>query len=440
MNNATNKKIPEDIAKRIIEILTETSKPIRLIAKDTVYKIEFADGQRIIINFNSENGRLWLAGKSVAAEYEFNDKQWLSKQDGSEFYSTLKKLIHDLLIGNSQNNVYGELTVVEQEEYIQHNATHNEQTEKKKFSWLQALILVVLVIFGYKYISSTERAKHQDIASSETVKMQPVNNRAEIKCDATMPPNGASATFENMSGNPSNRAQISLSNGHSHDLIVYFTKPNSAIPVHAVYVRARNQALTSLDPGDYELMFSIGSTWCNFKDGFKNADYTKLSTNFVLKPKQESIFSMQSTGVKPEQFKIFMRTKDDTPAIPEQVISGGDMQLQRAKDGHYYIQGSINGTPITFLVDTGATVTTIKQNLAITGGIKDCQAAQSNTANGIVDVCVGTIAEIRIGAYIINNAVVVSNPKTEVNLLGMNVLSQFQIITENGVMRLSKAQ
>ncbi|HWS39808.1 MAG TPA: retropepsin-like aspartic protease, partial [Arenimonas sp.] len=167
-------------------------------------------------------------------------------------------------------------------------------------------------------------------------------------------------------------------------------------------------------------------------------DYSKLNTKLVLEPKQEFIISMQSTGVQSNEFKIFMRTKDYSPAIPEQVISGGDMELHRAKDGHYYIQGSINGNPITFLVDTGATVTTLQQNTAIIGGIKDCQATQSNTANGIVDVCVGTIAEMQIGEYIINNAVVVSNPKIGVNLLGMNVLGQFKIRTENGVMYLSK--
>lgn len=438
MNSTSSKKIPDDVAKRIIEILTEVSKPIRLIAKDTVYKIEFANGQRIIINFNIESGILWLAGKSVAAEFEFNNRQWLSKQDGSEFFITLKQLVQDILMGNALNNVSGKLTVIEQEEYIQQNVGNYERLEKKKFSWIQAAILVVVIVFGYKYISTTERAKNQDIASIETVKIQSVNNNAEIKCDAAIPVNGASETFESMTGNPSSRAQISLSNGHSHDLIVYFTKPNSAIPLHAVYVRARNQAQTSLDSGEYELMFSIGSAWCNFKDGFKNGDHSKLSANFSFNPKQESIFSMQSTGVKPEEFRVFMRTKDDTPAIPQQIISGGDMELHRAKDGHYYIQGSINGNPINFLVDTGASLTTIKQNLAITGGIKDCKAAQSNTANGIVDVCVGTIAEVRIGAYIINNAVIVSNPKTEVNLLGMNVLGQFKIRTENGVMYLSK--
>lgn len=438
MVNTPSNKIPENVSARIIGILTEINKPIRLTAKDTVYKIEFVDGQRIIINFNSQNGRIWLAGKSVAAEYELNDCVWLSKQDGSEFFITLIQLINDLLMSSAQNNVIGKLTVIEQKEYIQHNLAQYEQAEKKKSYWIQAIILVIIVVFGYKNIATTEKAIKQQNASIETVKIAPVNDAPEIKCEATMPPNGASETFEQFTGNASSRAQISLSNDHSHNLIVYFTKPNSAIPLHAVFVLARNQASTSLDPGDYELMFSIGGTWCNFKDGFKNGDYSKLNTKLVLEPKQESIISMQSTGVQSNEFKIFMRTKDYSPAIPEQVISGGDMELHRAKDGHYYIQGSINGNPITFLVDTGATVTTLQQNTAIIGGIKDCQATQSNTANGIVDVCVGTIAEMQIGEYIINNAVVVSNPKIGVNLLGMNVLGQFKIRTENGVMYLSK--
>ncbi|HWS41369.1 MAG TPA: frataxin domain-containing protein, partial [Arenimonas sp.] len=121
MVNTPSNKIPENVSARIVEILAETNKSIRLTAKDTVYKIEFVDGQRIIINFNSQNGRMWLAGKSVAAEYELNDSVWLSKQDGSEFFITLIQLINDLLMSSAQNNVIGKLTVIEQKEYIQHN-------------------------------------------------------------------------------------------------------------------------------------------------------------------------------------------------------------------------------------------------------------------------------------------------------------------------------
>ena len=56
----------------------------------------------------------------------------------------------------------------------------------------------------------------------------------------------------------------------------------------------------------------------------------------------------------------------------------------------------------------------------------------------MVDVCVGTIPEMRIGPYIVNNSLAAANPNGETNLLGMNVLGQFQISTENGVMRLTK--
>jgi hypothetical protein len=56
----------------------------------------------------------------------------------------------------------------------------------------------------------------------------------------------------------------------------------------------------------------------------------------------------------------------------------------------------------------------------------------------VVDVCVGVIPEMRIGPYIVSNSLAAANPNAEVNLLGMNVLGQFRISTENGVMRLSK--
>ena len=96
------------------------------------------------------------------------------------------------------------------------------------------------------------------------------------------------------------------------------------------------------------------------------------------------------------------------------------------------------GAPLQFMIDTGASITTLKRDIALAGGIRDCRAAKLNTANGVVEACIGLMPELRIGPYIINNAEVASNPNTEVNLLGMNVLSQFQINTEKGVMRLSK--
>lgn len=234
---------------------------------------------------------------------------------------------------------------------------------------------------------------------------------------------------------------VSIINNHSSDVLVFLTRPGSAVPLQSLYLRSRSQADMPAAPGDYELMFSVGSIWCSLEAGFRDGDRSKLNQRFSLQADQPLVLELQSTGSRSGAFGVFVRKASPAasaapPAV--QILGNGEMRLQQAQDGHYYLRGSVNGQPVDFLVDTGASFTTLKQDIAVTGGIRDCQATQSKTANGTVDVCIGIIPEIRIGAYIVQNAVVVANPRTEANLLGMNVLGQFRIRTENGVMTLTR--
>jgi len=41
------------------------------------------------------------------------------------------------------------------------------------------------------------------------------------------------------------------------------------------------------------------------------------------------------------------------------VSSNGDLVIPRARDGHFYAQGTVNGQPVNFLVDTGASLVTV---------------------------------------------------------------------------------
>lgn len=64
------------------------------------------------------------------------------------------------------------------------------------------------------------------------------------------------------------------------------------------------------------------------------------------------------------------------------VLSNGGLQLQRQRDGHFYADGSINGQPVRFMVDTGASSIAVSDALAQRAGVEGGQMVQFQTANG----------------------------------------------------------
>ena len=39
-------------------------------------------------------------------------------------------------------------------------------------------------------------------------------------------------------------------------------------------------------------------------------------------------------------------------------MKGGELRIRRRRDGHFWVDGQVNGQPVRFLVDSGATMTT----------------------------------------------------------------------------------
>ena len=68
---------------------------------------------------------------------------------------------------------------------------------------------------------------------------------------------------------------------------------------------------------------------------------------------------------------------------------GGVIELRRAADGHFHWPGRVNGVPVDFLVDTGATRTALPEALARAAGLVAEGRVQSATAGGVVTGWVG---------------------------------------------------
>lgn len=119
--------------------------------------------------------------------------------------------------------------------------------------------------------------------------------------------------------------------------------------------------------------------------------------------------------------------------VPRQaVMEDGTIEVPRAADGHYYLTLQINGTPIRFVVDTGATEMVLSRADAERVGIDaDTLAYLGNayTANGIVrtaSVRLGTVALGPITDYDLR--ALVNEGDLNGSLLGMGYLNRFERI------------
>ncbi len=112
----------------------------------------------------------------------------------------------------------------------------------------------------------------------------------------------------------------------------------------------------------------------------------------------------------------------------------GEVRLQRNRSGHYLANGAINGQPVTFLVDTGATTVTIPADLARRLALRRGPAFQAQTANGTVTVYQTTLDTVTLGAIALHDVRASINPGMggDEVLLGMSFLRGLELVQRDG--------
>lgn len=104
--------------------------------------------------------------------------------------------------------------------------------------------------------------------------------------------------------------------------------------------------------------------------------------------------------------------------------------LTRNRYGHYVFDGEINHKKVTFLVDTGATTTSIPGNLQAYLGLKAGSAISMSTANGVSTAYLTRLDQLAIGAIEFTDvrAAIAPGFSGDEVLLGMNLLGQMELI------------
>jgi aspartyl protease family protein len=114
----------------------------------------------------------------------------------------------------------------------------------------------------------------------------------------------------------------------------------------------------------------------------------------------------------------------------------GDLVLKRGNDGHFHMEVSVNGEPIRFLVDTGASIVTLSEDHARRAGYDPSTldyTLQFSTANGTAWGAPIRIDQMRAGPLIARDVrAAVGGAGMSKSLLGMSFLNQLNGFSVSG--------
>jgi len=134
---------------------------------------------------------------------------------------------------------------------------------------------------------------------------------------------------------------------------------------------------------------------------------------------------------------IAFALKDDFVALGKRLLqegrgeerivqAGTSLRIRKSDDGHFWVTGRANGEAVRFLIDSGATTTSLSQDTARRLGarIDPGLPVMVDTANGMVRAQPGRIEKLTVGTIERRDlAVQVSPAFGDMNVLGMNFLS-----------------
>lgn len=108
------------------------------------------------------------------------------------------------------------------------------------------------------------------------------------------------------------------------------------------------------------------------------------------------------------------------------------IELRRAMDGHYYVTAQVNGAPVDFVVDTGATLIVLTRADAESAGLNTDDLAfigRAGTANGMVSTAPVRLDSLKIGPLEDRGiAASVNGGELDQSLLGMSYLERFSSV------------
>lgn len=423
---------------RIQQMVSERGVDIRQNLNGNALKLDFADGQRILINLDAQTHNVWLAARSGGIEFTYRDAAWHA-HDRGELFFRLGEIIEQTIASNPINARAPAARVPQAAQPS--SVIYHEVKESHGLRNMLIVVLAGLIGFWAAHKLNNPQAASGNAAATAGQPQTLSLNKLNLQCESTLPVNGNIATFpeSGLRADGPNDPVFTLKNDHAYPLLLILSAPQTAAPAMSVLVHARQSATLHLPPGQYDMMFSVGNTWCNPRNGFSDGHLLKFDKPLTMNMDKPVQLAMQSSGAGMEDFQLFIKTANPEVSLPPPTFTGdGSMEVKRQANGHFYLPGTLDNVPVTFMVDTGASVTSISSDLARQAGIRNCKEVQFQTANGSATGCIALVPRMTLGNFVLENITVAVMPNLETNLLGANVLRNFQVSQSDSSMLIGR--
>ena len=129
-------------------------------------------------------------------------------------------------------------------------------------------------------------------------------------------------------------------------------------------------------------------------------------------------------------FAIYLVTEVYRKPSEGKVMAQGVLEIPRDRDGHFRVAGSVNGVPVQFMVDTGASLISITDAVAERANLGEGVPISFQTANGVRQGMMSRAERIEVGPLAVNDLRVgtgYTGKSARDALLGQNFLRYFDV-------------
>jgi len=131
-----------------------------------------------------------------------------------------------------------------------------------------------------------------------------------------------------------------------------------------------------------------------------------------------------------ERFDPYLSRIASALNLDDQTVSGKEVHIRMAPDGHFWARVSVDGVQRRMLIDSGATITAVSSTTADAAGLKVRKSMFPmivQTANGAISAEVSEVQQLTLGDIAARNLPVVVSPAFgNTDVLGMNFLSRLK--------------